>query len=117
VKEEFIIYHNPRCRKSREALNYLQDEGIEPKVVKYLDEPPSPEELKKILAKMNSGPEVIIRREERIFKEKFKERNFTDEEWLILLHENPKLIQRPIVIKGNKAVLGRPLENVKNLLS
>jgi len=117
MSDHYIIYHNPRCRKSREALNFLQEQGIEPQIVKYLDNPPSSEELKRVLAKMDASPEDILRREEPIFKEKFKGKKFTEEEWLMVMNENPKLIQRPIVIRGHRAVLGRPLDNVKKLLN
>lgn len=117
MSEEYVIYHNPRCRKSREALQFLEEKGLKPEIVRYLDNPPTPDQLKMILAKMNASPEDILRKEEQIFKEKYKGKGFTSDEWLILMHENPKLIQRPIVIKGNKAVLGRPLENVKKLFT
>ncbi len=72
-------------------------------------------QLKKLLAKLNMDVRDLIRKEEREYKEKYKGKEFTDDEWLIILEENPKLIQRPIVVKGNRAVIGRPLENVKNL--
>ena len=113
---EYIIYHNPRCRKSREALQLLEGEKVDIEIVKYLDDTLSRDDLKKLLAKLNLEVQSIIRKEEKLYKEKYKNMNFTDEEWLIILEENPKLIQRPIVVKGNKAVIGRPIENVINLL-
>lgn len=117
MSEEINIYHNPRCRKSREALQYLEEKGVDHQVIKYLDQPPQPSELKLLLTKMNGEVKDIIRTEEKIFKEKFKGKNFNEHEWLVILSENPKLIQRPIVVKGHKAAVGRPLENVKNLFN
>lgn len=116
MADQYTIYHNPRCRKSREALNFLIEEGVDHEVVKYLDAPLNPKELKLILAKLDLKVSDIIRKEEQLFKQKYKGLDFTDDEWLMVLEENPKLIQRPIVVKGSKAVIGRPLENVKNLL-
>jgi len=116
MSSEFTIYHNPRCRKSREALQLIESKGAHLKVVKYLETTLSRNDLKMLLAKLNLKVQDIIRKEENLFKEKYKAMNFTDEEWLIVLEENPKLIQRPIVVKGNKAVIGRPIKNVENLL-
>lgn len=110
------IYHNPRCRKSRETLAILNDAGVETEVVEYLKDVPSEADLKKLLAKLDMNVEDIIRKGETIYKEKFKDKNFNSDEWLTILHENPKLIERPIVVKGNKAVIGRPPENARELL-
>lgn len=112
----FTIYHNPRCTKSRQTLALLNEKGIEPEIIKYLDDVPTKAEFKKILAKLNLKPSDILRKNERIFKEKFKGMNFTEDEWLTVMLENPKLIERPIVTKGNKGVLGRPPENVLELI-
>lgn len=117
MKNTYTIYHNPRCRKSREALQYLESEGADIEVVKYLDEPLKKKDLELLLAKLNLNVQTIIRKEEKLFKEKYKNMNFTDEEWLMILEENPKLIQRPIVVNGHKAVIGRPIENVHNLMN
>ncbi len=113
---DFTIYHNPRCSKSRQTLALLTENGIEPEIVKYLDDIPTRTEFKKVLAKLNLKPSDLLRKGERIYKEKFKEMNFTEDEWLTIMLENPKLIERPIVIKGNKAILGRPPENVLDLI-
>src|SRR6056297_946276 len=110
------IYHNPRCQKSRQSLELLRSNDMDPTIVEYLKETPSKEELKVILAKLNLGPKDILRKGEKIYKEKFKSMNFSDEEWLQVMIENPKLIERPIVVKGNKAVIGRPPENVLELV-
>ncbi len=111
-----VIYHNPRCKKSRETLQILRDEGIEPEIVEYLKEPPSSEELQKLLSKLGMEVKDIIRKNEKAYKENFKDKELNEAEWLQVLSKNPKLIERPIVIKGEKAVLGRPPENVKELL-
>lgn len=110
------IYHNPRCRKSRETLKIINDAGVEVEIIEYLKEVPSKEELTLILMKLNLKPIDIIRKGEAVYKEKFKNSNFNDEEWLTIMIEYPKLIERPIVIKGNKAILGRPPANVMELL-
>lgn len=114
--DKYTIYHNPRCRKSREALNFLIQKGVDHEVVKYLDVPIKPKDMKLLLAKLDLRVSEAIRKDEQLFKQKYKGLDFTDEEWLIVLEENPKLLQRPIIVKGSKAVIGRPLDNVKNLL-
>lgn len=116
MADKYTIYHNPRCRKSREALNLLVEEGVDHEVVKYLDTPLNVKELKFILAKLELNVRDVIRKEEQLFKQEYKGLDFTDDEWLLVLSEHPKLLQRPIVVKGSKAVIGRPLENVKTLL-
>jgi len=110
------IYHNPRCAKSRETLKILTDKGIQPEIIEYLKNVPSEKELSDLLMKLNKKPEEIIRKGEKIFKEKFKGKKFNDHEWIKIMIENPKLIERPIVVSGYKAVLGRPPENVLDLL-
>lgn len=110
------IYHNPRCTKSRETLALIKDAGVDVEIIEYLKEIPSRDELKLILSKLNLSPSQILRKGEAVYKEKFKKSNFTEEEWITIMLENPKLIERPIVVKGNKAVLGRPPENVNELL-
>ena len=110
------IYHNPRCSKSRQTLQILQDKGVQVEIIEYLKNIPTAEELKMILVKLNLKPTQILRKGEAVYKEKFKTSNFTDEEWIEVMLEYPKLIERPIVIKDNKAVLGRPPENVLDLI-
>ena len=110
------IYHNPKCRKSREGLKYLQDKGQECTVVEYLRNPFTREQFKDLLMKLNMRPEQIVRTQEDEFKGKLKGKHFTDEEWITILLENPKLIQRPIVVKNHKAVLGQPVEEIDRLM-
>lgn len=112
---EYSIYHNSRCRKSREALQYLQEKGVNLEIIEYLKEVPTREEFKLVLAKLHMSPIEVLRKEEALYKERFKNSNFNDDEWIDIMLENPKLIQRPIIILSNKAVIGRPLENVKEL--
>lgn len=110
------IYHNPRCSKSRETLQLLNEHGVQVEIVEYLKDIPSVDELKDLLMKLNLEPKDILRKGEPIFKEKFKSSNFTDEEWIKVMIEYPKLIERPIVVSGYKAVIGRPPSNVLDLI-
>lgn len=111
------IYHNPRCRKSREGLEILENSGQEFTVVKYLDTPLSKEELKDIVAKLGITPIDLVRKNETIWKEHYKGKDLTNDEALLAMVNNPKLIERPIVVHNDKAVVGRPPENIKSLLS
>lgn len=114
---KFTIYHNPRCTKSRQTLALLHDAGVEPEIVEYLKDPPSAKELGEITKMLGVNPMDIIRKKEAEFKELGLDKNVpADGKLLKLLSENPKLIERPIVVKGKKAVIGRPPENVNELL-
>jgi len=107
------IYHNPRCSKSRQTLALIEDAGITPDVVAYLDTPPTPQELTDILAKLGMAPEDIIRKKEA------REEGIADlsgDDLIKALCAHPRAIERPIVVNGNKAVLGRPPENVLGIL-
>ncbi|MCO6480623.1 MAG: arsenate reductase (glutaredoxin) [Phaeodactylibacter sp.] len=110
------IYHNPRCRKSRETLAILEDNGQKPEIVLYLEDTPSREELKEVLRMLDMKASELVRKGEKAYKENFKGKALTEEEWLDALIQYPKLIERPIVVKGNKAIIGRPPENVLELL-
>jgi arsenate reductase len=110
------IYHNPKCRKSRAGLQYLQEKGLEISVVEYLRNPFTREQFKDLLMKLNMRPVEIVRTQEDEYKEKLKGRTFTNEEWITILLENPKLIQRPIVVKNHKAVLAQPADEIERLL-
>lgn len=110
------IYHNPRCRKSREALAFLNEQKIDVEVIEYLKNPPNKADLEMLLMKLNMEPLDLVRKSEEIYKKQLKGKQFTKEEWIQILIENPKLIERPIIIKDNKAVIARPLENIENLL-
>nr|WP_321450199.1 arsenate reductase (glutaredoxin) [uncultured Carboxylicivirga sp.] len=110
------IFHNPRCSKSREGVKYLEDKGVEFEVFKYLDEPITPDELTEVLRKLGKRPMEVIRTKEDIFKEEFEDKELSDEEWILAMVEYPKLIERPIIINGDKAVIGRPAENIDSIL-
>lgn len=110
------ILHNPRCRKSRETLQLIQEAGAEVQIIEYLKDVPSHSELESIIQKLEISPAELLRKGEAIFKEQFKGKTLTDSEWIDVMVNNPKLIERPIVIKGDKAVIGRPPEQVKSLL-
>jgi arsenate reductase (glutaredoxin) len=106
------IYHNPRCSKSRAGLKYLESRTTDYEIRKYLTDPLSREELKKLLTKLNKKPHEIVRTQEKYYKENLKGKNFTDEEWITIITENPRLIQRPIVEAQYKAVIANPPENI-----
>lgn len=110
------IYHNPRCRKSRETLELIKANGISPEIVLYLEEVPTKEMLKSILEKLQIPAEKLLRKGEKVFKENYKGQKLSEEEWIDIMISNPKLIERPIVLEGDKAVLGRPPENVLELI-
>lgn len=114
--EEFVTYHNPRCSKSREVLALLQQHGIEPTIIEYLKKPPTEDELRDVIKKLGINPEALLRKGENVFMEKFSDRTLSDEEWIVVMVDNPVLIERPIVIHRNRAVIGRPLERVVELL-
>ncbi|RFC53600.1 arsenate reductase (glutaredoxin) [Brumimicrobium aurantiacum] len=110
------IYHNPRCSKSRNALQILEEKGADVEVVKYLDDTPSKTELKALLGKLGMKAEEIVRKGEKDYKENFKGKSLSDDEWIDAFIQYPKLIERPIFVNGDKAVVGRPPENVLELL-
>jgi len=109
------IYHNPRCSKSRAGLKLIQEAGKDVEIIEYLKTPPTEPELKKLLLMLGMNPLDLIRKNESIFKEQFKGKELSDDEWIKIMVENPKLIERPIVVDRNKAVLGRPTEKIENL--
>jgi arsenate reductase (glutaredoxin) len=105
--KKLTIYHNPRCSKSRKALETLTEKGCELEVVEYLKTPLTKKILKNLLMKLNMKPIDIIRTNEDIFKKKFKDKKFNDDEWIQILIENPILLQRPIVASEYKADIMR----------
>ena len=113
----FTIYHNPRCSKSRLTLDLLKEKGIYPEIILYLETPPSETQLISILKKLKLGPRDLMRKGEA----EFKEQNLSDEsksekDLIRAMIECPKLIERPIVIYGERAVIGRPPENVLKII-
>ena len=114
---EVIIYHNPRCSKSRATLALLREKGVEPKIVEYLKAPPSREELESILDKLGMAPRDLMRKKEKAYKELGLDEPSLDRDRLIgAMLENPVLIERPVVVAGDKAAIGRPPENVLEIL-
>lgn len=113
-----ILYHNPNCSKSRKTLDLLNNKGIDFEVIEYLNNPPSKSELKNICDKLNLKPIELIRTNEKIFSELglSKDDNKTDKEWFNIMSNNPILIERPIFISNDKAVIGRPPENALTIL-
>jgi len=110
------IYHNPRCGKSREGLAILQNAKLDFEIIKYLDTPPTKTELKDIINKLGINPIDLVRVKEAIWKENFKGKDLSDNEIIEAMTQFPKLIERPIVVKDDKAVLGRPPENISSIL-
>ena len=110
------IYHNPRCSKSREGLAILENSGKEFEIVKYLEDVPSEKELTEIIKLLKISPIQLVRKTEKIWKEEYKGKELSDSEIIKAMVQNPKLIERPIVINKNKAVIGRPSENISDLL-
>ncbi len=110
------IYHNSRCKKSRECLAYIEASGNEYQVVKYLDSPPTFDELKSIIDKLKIKPVNLVRQKERIWIEYFKDKILTDDEVIQTMVSNPILIERPIVINNDKAIIARPLENIYTII-
>ena len=110
------IYHNPRCRKSREALELIRESGQPCEVIEYLKHPLTATALKDLLGKLQMEPIQLVRRNEAIWKDQFKGRELSDLDILKAMEAFPKLMERPIAVKGEQAVIGRPPENVKSLL-
>ncbi len=110
------IYHNPRCGKSREGLKIVEDSGKDFELIKYLEDIPTKEELRLIITLLGINPEDLLRKNEVIWKENYRGKSLSDDEILDAMLAHPKLIERPIVINGNKAVIGRPPENIKSIL-
>lgn len=112
----YKIYHNPRCAKSREGLTVLESLTTDFEVIDYLKNPLSTKELKELLIKLNIEPIDLVRTNEAIWKEHYKGKSLTNNEIIEAMVLHPKLIQRPIIEKGNLAIIGRPIENVKIFL-
>lgn len=110
------IYHNPRCSKSRQTLALLQEKGIEPDIIEYLTSPPSESELDGILNMLGVEPEALMRKGEDEYKQHFKGRDLSRAETISLMVQYPKVIERPIVVNGTKAAVGRPPEAVLDIL-
>ena len=110
------IYHNPRCRKSREGIKYLESKKINFEVIDYIKNNLSLDQIRNILKKLQFKPIELVRKNEAIWKEKYKGKDFTDDQLIKILSDEPKLIERPIIVSEKLAVIGRPAENIDKLL-
>ncbi|EIC83013.1 arsenate reductase (glutaredoxin) [Serratia sp. M24T3] len=118
MKYDVAIYHNPRCSKSRETLALLEEKGIKPDVILYLETPPSLDTLKELQHKLGfSSAREMMRTKEEVYKEKnLGDKSVTEEQLLQAISDSPRLLERPIVVKNGKARLGRPPEQVLEIL-
>lgn len=110
------IYHNPRCGKSREAKSILEEKGLDFETIEYLKYPLTKATLEELVEKIGISPEDLVRKQEGIFKDKYKNTDLNDSQWIEAMIEHPILIERPIVVNGNKAVVARPAEKVEEVL-
>ena len=110
LNDDLTIYHNPKCSKSRETLALLEGRGIRPRIVEYLKAPPTAAELSAIVARLGIRPESLVRKSENIYKTKYAGKTLTDAQWIDAMVRDPILIERPIVVAGGKAAIGRPPE-------
>lgn len=113
---DITIYHNPRCQKSREALAILNERPRSVEIVEYLKTPLNEKQVRDILDRLAVPAEELVRKDEAVYKSEYKDKNLSEEEWIRVLVRNPILLQRPIVLKGNEGVIGRPPELVRELL-
>ncbi|KDN54392.1 arsenate reductase (glutaredoxin) [Flavobacterium seoulense] len=107
------VYHNPRCGKSRNCLAFLDNANQEYKIIKYLEEVPTAEELTDLLKKLNLKPIELVRQKEKIWIEQYKNQELTDEAIIQAMAANPILIERPIIVKGNKAIIAREADKIE----
>lgn len=111
------IYHNPRCSKSRQTLEIIKQQGVEIEIIEYIKTPPTIKTLKLILTKLKISAIDLVRKNEEIWKEKGGNKNLTNEEIIELMVDHPKIIERPIVLNKNQAIIGRPPENVLKIIN
>jgi len=107
------VLHNNTCSKSRAILEHLDENNVPFEIIDFLENPLTEIELKTLLKKLNTDVQGLIRKDDKLYREKFAGKEYSDDEWIEILAENPSLIQRPILIKGSVAMIGRPIENVK----
>ena len=116
--DKFVIYHNPRCSKSRETLQILDERQIEPEIIDYLEDPPTPEELTRIIELLGLTARDLLRTTEPVYRDaELDDDSLTDEEIIEAICEYPALLQRPIVVAGNRAVIGRPPSKVLEIIA
>ncbi|HFC03557.1 MAG TPA: arsenate reductase (glutaredoxin) [Nitratifractor salsuginis] len=116
MSDRIVVWHNPRCSKSRNGIKYLDEKGVEYEIRRYLDEPPTVEELKTVLKKLGMSPRELMRTKEAIYRELGLKEVTEDEKLIEAMAEHPRLIERPIVIRGEKAVVARPENRIDEIL-
>jgi arsenate reductase len=115
-KEEVLIWHKTTCSKSCEVMSLLKEHKVKPDIFLYTETPPTEDAIREVLKKLGIKAEQLIRKKESIYKEKFDGKKMTEEKWIKAMVKFPILIERPIVIKGNKAVIGRPTEKILEII-
>ena len=116
--DKIVIYHNPRCSKSRETLQILVDNGVDAEIIDYLEDPPTPQELKRIIDMLGVAARDLLRRTEPVYKDAdLDDDSLDDDEIIDAICEYPALLQRPIVIAGDRAVIGRPPARVLEIIA
>lgn len=117
-QEKLVIYHNPRCSKSRETLQLLEDNNVTPEIIDYLENPPTASELSSIIAKLGVDARDLLRTTEQVYRDaELDDNSLTDAEIIEAICEYPALLQRPIVVAGEKAIIGRPPTRVLDILA
>lgn len=111
-----ILFHKKTCSTSRQALALLKENGVEPEIRLYTEDVPTQKELNELIKKLGIKAEELVRKKEKLYKDEYEGKKLTQREWVRVLSKNPVLIERPIYIKGRKAVIGRPVENVLELI-
>jgi arsenate reductase len=115
AQNKYTVYHNNRCTKSRASLAYLDEKGAAYDVVEYLKTPLTAAELKDVLGQLGIPASDLLRKGEKDYKENFKGKDLSEDEWIVAMIEYPKLMERPIIVKNGKAVIGRPTERIDEL--
>jgi arsenate reductase (glutaredoxin) len=117
LDNSFVIYHNKRCSKSRKALEIIHDKNITPQVVEYMHQPLDEKKLKELIKMLGIAPEDIVRKKEQLYKEHFKGHKLTSANWLKILSKHPELMERPIIVKNKKAIIGRDTDKLIDFLN
>lgn len=110
------FYHNSRCSTSRKGLELLQQKGVNPEIVEYMKEPLTPGELTSIVRKLDIEPMELVRTKEKIWKEEFADKELSDDEVILAMIEYPQLMERPVLVNGDKAAIGRPIEKLLEII-
>ncbi len=110
------FYHNTRCSTSRKGLELIREKGMAPEVIEYMKEPLTPDELFEITDKLDIEPIELVRTKEKVWKEEFADKELSDDEVILAMIEYPQLMERPILVNGDKAAIGRPVENLLGVL-